>query len=463
MSKNLCFNRFFVHKAGSKTLLINELGRWLPLSKQEWSAVQKKKPNPGLLKKLESSGMVFSKKGKEQLVRDYRAHYKHLFHPVSLHIVNPTNRCNHRCAYCYSNSQALASNKEGIDMDAKTAKKVIDFIWQTPSNHFVIEFQGGEPLANFPAIEAMVAYASKKKPRKQVHWRLVSNLSLMDRTIAAFLKKNNVVDICTSLDGPKQLHDKNRPLNKSSSYERTVYWANALQKEFGFKQVGALCTVTKHSLPFAEQIVDEYLRQGMHDITAISLRKIGRAKQNWPKIGYSPKQFFLFWKQMVEYCISLNRRGQRISEQTAALMLRKISSPESIFHTCYSKPCGAALMQCSYQPDGSIFTCDEGKSEPLFKIGSINQTYKEVFSSPNALNMVALSSSLGLACNNCKWTGFCKFCPVMAFAEQGSLIPLLSGLFECRLKKLQFPYLFEKLFSKDAKILVNWSKKAPIA
>jgi len=463
MSKNLCLNRFFVHglKDGN-ALLLNDLGGWLPVSPQELGAIQKSEIGGVLLKKLEIKGFVFSSKGKNQLVKDYRAHYRHLFYPVSLHIVNPTNRCNHNCLYCYSNSRPIASKQKGIDMDPATAKKAIDFIWQTPSNQFVIEFQGGEPLANFPAIEAMIDYAAKKKPKKQVHWRIVSNLSLMDATIARFFKKNNVSDICTSLDGPKKLHDKNRPLSNGSSYETVTYWINALRSEFGFKQIGALCTVTKHSLPFAEEIVDEYLRQGLHDVTAVSLRPLGRAKQNWGKIGYDAEQFFRFWQQMVEYCISLNRKGKYISEQTASLMLRKISSPESIFHTCYSKPCGAALMQCSFQPNGDIYSCDEAKAEPLFKIGSIGQTYKEVFTSPAALNLVSLSSGLSLPCNNCKWTGFCKFCPVTAYAEQGSLVPLLSQHFECNLKQKQFPYLFEKLFGEDKSILLDWVKKAEI-
>lgn len=463
LSKNLCLNRFFAHEtANGKTLLLNDLGSWLPVSRQELDAIESKKIGGQLFKKLEEKGFVFSSKGKQQFIKNSREHYRHLFYPISLHIVNPTNRCNHNCLYCYSNSQPVASKQKGLDMDAAAVRKVIDFIWQTPSNQFVIEFQGGEPLANFPAIETMIDYAAKKKPRKQVHWRIVSNLSLMDATIAGFFKKNNVNDICTSLDGPKRLHDKNRPLSKGSSYAQVTYWINALRSEFGFKQIGALCTITKHSLPFATQIVDEYLQQGLPDVTAVSLRPIGRAKQNWGKIGYDAGQFFRFWQQMVEYCISLNRKGQRISEQTAAIMLRKISSPESIFHTCYSKPCGAALMQCSFQPNGDIYSCDEAKALPLFKIGSIGQSYKEVFTSPAALNLVALSSSLSLPCNNCKWTGFCKFCPVTAYAEQGSLVPLLAEHFECNLKQKQFPFLFDKIFSKDRSALMNWVKKAKI-
>ncbi|MBN2067362.1 MAG: radical SAM protein [Candidatus Diapherotrites archaeon] len=442
--------------------MINDLGRWVVLSKKELEAVQKNSVGSALLKKLESGGMALSKKGQSQLVKDYRVRYGHLFHPVSLHIVNPTNRCSQSCLYCYSNSQGISSKKKGLDMSPETARKTIDFIWQTPSNGFVVEFQGGEPLANFPAIQEMVGYAKSKRPKKKVHWRLVSNLTLMDNDIASFLKKNNITDVCTSLDGPKELHDANRPMH-GSSYEKAVYWINALRSDFGFKQIGALCTVTRKSLPFAKQIVDEYLKLGLPDVTAVSLRKIGRAKPNWQKIGYSPAQFFGFWREMVDYCIALNRKGIPVSEQTCSILLRKILSPERISHTCYSKPCGAALMQCSFQPDGSIYSCDEGKAESLFKIGSIAQSYKSVFASPAALNLVSLSSGLGLYCNNCKWTGFCRLCPVTTYAEQHSLIPVLPELFECRLKMLQFPYLFEKLFSNDAKILEKWSKKAAVA
>jgi radical SAM protein with 4Fe4S-binding SPASM domain len=113
-------------------------------------------------------------------------------------------------------------------------------------------------------------------------------------------------------------------------------------------------------------------------------------------------------------------------------------------------------MQCSYLPNGDIYTCDEAKAEPIFRIGSVNQAYKAVFTSPEALNIISLSSALGLACNECAFTGFCRFCPVMAYCTQGNFVPKLALDSDCKTKKAQFEFLLEKVFSAEK----NSGKKA---
>ncbi len=450
-------NKFFLHKlANGKNLLITELGRFTALTGQEFQQFQKGSLSKELFKKLEESHLIATEKNKPKMVSDYRTRYGHAGEGISLHIVNPSMKCNQNCLYCYANAQPL--ERKGFDLDQKTAKKIVDFIWQTPRKNLVIEFQGGEPLANFPAIEYIVNYAKTKKGKK-VHWRIVSNLSLMDDTIASFFKKNKVLDICTSLDGPKNVHDKNRLLKGGSSFDKTVEWIKRLKQDHDFEYVGALCTVTKHSLPYAKEIVDQYLELGLPDITPVPLRKIGRAAKNWEKIGYQGHEYLSFWKQALEYCLQKTREGKKISEQFSVMMLDKMNKVRPSYHTCFSKPCGAALMQCSYQPNGDIYTCDEAKAEPIFKIGDIEQSYEQVFTSPEALNMVSISSSLGFACNECPFTGFCRICPVMLYCTQGNLVPKLSFDEDCKTKKAQFSYLLEKLFGPDKDILREWQGK----
>jgi len=448
------FNKYFVHKLnGKRVLLITDLGRFVPLSSQEFNDFQNKKISSFLFKKLEQNHIIATEKNKPEIVNDYRMRYGHLCEGVSLHIVNPTMRCNQSCPYCYAKSLPL--DAKGFDMDEKTAKKVVDFAWQSPRKDIVIEFQGGEPLANFPIIEFIINYAKQKKG-KNIHWRIVSNLTQIDETIASFLQKNKVFDLCTSLDGPKELHDRNRPWSKGSSFEKASYWIEKLRSEYGFSQIAALCTVTKNSLPFAREIVNTYLELGFNDVTPVPLRKIGFASKNWESMGYASQEYLDFWQEMVEYCLNLTRQGKLVSEQFSVLMLSQMNRFEPSYHTCFSKPCGAALMQTSYQPNGDIFTCDEAKAEPMFKIGSVDQSYKEVFTSPAALNMVSLSSSLGFICNECKFTGFCRMCPVLIYSTQGNFVPKLALDQDCKMKKAQLSFLIEKLFSKDGKILEKW-------
>lgn len=448
------FNKHFVHRLGNGDfLLITELGRTACLGKGEFTAMRRDQLSEQLSKKLEESHILATEQNRTAIAEDYALRYGHACNGISLHIINPTLRCNQACHYCYANSRPI--NARGFDMDESTAKKTVDFIWQSPSENIVIEFQGGEPLANFPIVEFIINYANAKKG-KRVHWRLVSNLTMMDETMASFFKKNHVFDICTSIDGPKSLHDKNRPWSGGSSHSKAVHWINCLKQDYGFKHIGALCTVTKNSLPFAREIVDTYIELGFPDLTPVPLRKIGLAGKNWEKIGYSWQEYIGFWKETVGCCIQKTREGKQISEQFSVMSLGKIGRIEPGNHTCFSKPCGAALMQCSYLPNGDVFTCDEAKAEPIFRIGNIGQSYKSVFTSPEALNIVSISSGLGFACNECKFTGFCRFCPVITYCTQGNFVPKLALDEDCKMKKAQFEFLLEKLYSKDRKILLKW-------
>ena len=235
------FSKYFVHKIGGKNFaLITDAGNWLNVSAKELESISENSCSKRLLERLERKKIILTAKNKRALSKDYAARFAHLQQGISLHIINPTMRCNQFCQCCYADSRPMQSS--GSDMGVETARKTVDFIWQSPGKSIIIEFQGGEPLANFPAIGSMIDYASRNRPRKRIHWRMVSNFSLMDETIASYLKKHKVLDLCTSLDGPKKIHDRNRPLH-CGSYRKVVYWLDALRNGFRVGKIGAPCTV----------------------------------------------------------------------------------------------------------------------------------------------------------------------------------------------------------------------------
>ena len=86
-----------------------------------------------------------------------RENHAHLFSPTSLFILAVTNRCNNACVYCQANGGAKCA-----DLDIPTARKIIDRIAASPAKHLTIEFQGGEPLMNFPVLQEVVRYSREK-------------------------------------------------------------------------------------------------------------------------------------------------------------------------------------------------------------------------------------------------------------------------------------------------------------
>lgn len=453
----------FAHKRfeNGQVLITADHGGWALLSSEEFDRFRlgKAHENPDLYNLLKDKGLIISKSNETALLNDCRRRFCYLTSGVSLHIISPTLRCNHSCIYCHAKSVPM--DAKGYDMDTDTAKQVVDFIFQTPMNGFTIEFQGGEPLANFPVVEYIIDYAKSKAAEtgKSPNFILVSNLTLMDRDILNFLTDNNV-GICTSLDGPKELHEKNRKyLGEGNNYKKLVYWIDVIKHEY-CQDLNALPTITRHSLPYWKEIVDTYIENDFSRIRARHMINSGFAHTRWSEIGYSADEFLTFWKKMVDYCFELNRKGRKIIEGMSILLSRKFLCKDHQAYMCFSAPCGAALSQAAYIPNGDVYACDESRSHGVFRLGNVSEnTYKEIYSSPSAVGLVDLSSGFSSHCDACVWKPYCGNCLVTVYGEQESLVSKLPVDRECKIRGGMIEHIFKTLCleNKNSKILLDWA------
>ncbi len=457
---DFAFNHFWNKKIGDRVVLCTENGDWTDLTPEDYAEVARGEVYPGtkLFEILESHGIIATKKNIGSIISDTRKRFGYLASGVSLHIIAVTLRCNHACIYCHAKAHPL--NASGKDMDEKTAIAATDFAFQTPSKEFIIEFQGGEPLANFGAIQTIISRAKElsKKTGKKAKFNLVSNLSLLDDEKLAYLIENKV-GICTSFDGPKEVHDYNRKLTGGSSYDLVTKWIRAIRDDYKY-DVHALPTVTRKTLSFGKELVDEYVEFGFGQVRARGLNNAGIARSAWDKIGYSPEEYLSFWKGVAEYCLKLNREGKSgIREGLLTLIAQKITSKNNIAYTCFGAPCGAALMQAAYDHEGNIYACDEARSFEEFRIGNFKtQKYSEVFASKQALDFVDLSSGLKTMCDACAWHPYCGPCMVCTYGAQGNIVPKLALDHECAVRKGMIGFVFEKLVANgpEKKIIEKW-------
>jgi len=178
----------------------------------------------------------------------------------SVHTVVVTLRCNFKCLYCHAS--VVDPSRFEYDMTPETARRVVDFAFSSPNPDLMIEFQGGEPLLNWPVVRFIVAYARKRAARekRRLHLALISNFSLLDDAKADFLSEYGV-SFCTSLDGPEELHNKNRLYLGGNTHREVVGWIRRLQERrasgSAIDPPNAICTVTRFSLPHAKAIVDQ--------------------------------------------------------------------------------------------------------------------------------------------------------------------------------------------------------------
>ena len=152
----------------------------------------------------------------------------------------------------------------------------LDLALRSPSPTIKIEFQGGEPLLNFPLIRQVVCEAKRRNPGKELAFVIATNLALISPEILEFCQEHQIL-ISTSLDGPKDLHNANRPRPGGDSYEKAIEGIRLARNSLGGDKVSALMTTTERSLNKVKEIVDEYLAQGFDGIFLRPLSPYGFA------------------------------------------------------------------------------------------------------------------------------------------------------------------------------------------
>ena len=317
-------NNFNFKKLKNNLVLVtNDFGRYAFLTSDDFKLLilNKIDKNSSLYKELHDRLFIIESNdiNSEEITMVLREMKNYLFQSTSLHIFVLTNRCNLKCIYCQA--QDHKALERGI-MSRETAQRAIDIALQSPNSNLSFEFQGGEPLINFPIIKFMVEYTEANKKDKHISYNLVSNFSLMTDEIADFLVSKNI-SVCTSLDGPEWLHCKNRRvIGEGNSYNLMFDGLDKLRKR-GLKP-GAIQTTTRHSLGAAKEIVREYVKQGMNSIFLRPLTPLGFAKTDWEQIGYTAEEFLEFYKAAFEEILQVNKEGIWFAEQHAAIFLRKI-------------------------------------------------------------------------------------------------------------------------------------------
>jgi len=455
-NEQLGFFRF--GKLNKKYLLTNETGEHLFLKPELFKKFLEGKisKKTKIYKELLDKGLIKSESNIPSLISKYREKNLFLFKAPSLHIIVVTLRCNHKCIYCQASSRGMEEKK--YDMSISTAKKVVDTIFSSPGQLLSIEFQGGEPLANWKTVKFIIEYAIKKsiKTKKRLIMPLVTNLSLMDEKKYNFLIKHNV-KICTSLDGPEELHNKNRIYQEGNSYQETIKWikkAEDRKKNNPRLRINALTTISKYSLKYPKEIVDEYIKWNIDDIHLRPLSFLGFSGKMQSTIGYSAQEFFIFWKKAMDYIIKKNLQGKIFSERGSRIILEKILTPQNPGFLDLRSPCGAGIGQLLYDYDGKVYTCDEGRmtGDDTFMIGNVNKdNYKKIISHPTIKTMCMASLLEDLPCDKCVYKPYCGVCPVQNYVLYKNIFPQLKKNERCVLHKKIFDYLFEKMENKRIK------------
>jgi His-Xaa-Ser system radical SAM maturase HxsB len=461
---------FRFEKNNRNVFITNEVGEYITLSSDIFQQLvsHKLSPQTGEYLDLKAKHIVAESNYDQvidMLAIKYRTKKSYLDGFTYLHMVVPTLCCNSKCIYCQVSSKE--STEKHYRMTEKTAKNVVNTIFKTPSQYIKIEFQGGEPLINFDIVRYIIEYAERINilHKKYLEFVICSNLTMINEKILHYLKEHKVY-ISTSLDGPKWLHDKNRPLRDgTSSYDSFMLNLEMARSILGKEKVSALMTSTVDSIHNYPAIIDEYVKQGFNYIFLRSLNPYGMAVQNKEQIGYKMHDYIEAYKSALDYIIDLNIKGTFFVEGYAQILLRRILTPFSTGFVDLQSPAGIGISGAIYNYDGNVYVSDEGRmlaamGDDKFVLGNVNSNkYPEIFLNTKLIKLISDSFLECMpGCSGCAYLPFCGADPVRNYIEYGDLIGNRMNSSSCHKNKAIIRYLLDLIETGREDVLnVFWS------
>lgn len=423
----------FEPMADGEVVLTNFVGEFAFLTREELQATVSKKLIPGsktysLLRSrhfIKESGDAASI---ELLGLKTRTKFSKLRNFTNLHIFVVTLRCDHSCQYCQVSRQS--ENKAAFDMTVDMAEKGLEIVFRSPNPAIKIEFQGGEPLLNFDLIKHIVRRAKEinEKQKRDLQFVITTTLSLVTDEILAFCKEHKIY-LSSSLDGPEDLHNMNRPRPGRDSYARFAEGLQKTRDALGYDAVSALMTTSPASLTRVKEIIDEYLKHGFDGIFLRHLSPYGFAIKTKSYAAYNVDRWLDFYREGLDYIIDLNKQGVRFTEQFASLLLTKMLTSNDPGFVDLMNPTGAGIAAVVFNYDGDVYASDESRmlremGDTTFKLGHLaTSSYDDIFTNETLLNALEDSFTLSAPmCSDCAFEPWCGTDPVFHHAMHGDVL-----------------------------------------
>lgn len=466
---SVTFPAFFrVREVDGSYVVTNAQGDWVILTQPDFKAFGEGTVEPGgaLWNRLKVTNLIRAEFDVPAAVARLKKRMKFLESGPNLHMLVVTLRCNETCVYCH----ASRANMDAVhtDMSAETAEKSIDLALGSSSPFITIEFQGGEPLVNFTVVKHAIEYGQRRAREvgKSIEFTMVSNLSLMDEAKLSFLLDHRV-QICTSIDGPEHLHDKQRKLIASSAFKATVHWIERINKAYvergldpSLYHVEALLTTTREALSRGREIVDTYASLGCRALFLRPIDPFGFVEKTAHRVEYPREEYLRFYRDTTDYIIELNKKGAQILERYAAIFLTKILNGEDPNFLDIRSPSGAGISAIAYNYDGLVFAGDEARmlhetGDDTFLLGRVGElTYEKMMGHPT-IRALVLASNVNSRpdCVNCAYNPYCGVDAVHTYKTQGSLSGRMRESTVSAVHKGIMDYLFEKIRENDPEVM----------
>lgn len=385
---------------------------------------------------------------------------------LSLLTLQVTQQCNLRCKYCLYSGSYLNRTHSDKRMSEEIAKKSIDFYINRSCNtpELNLGFYGGEPLLEFDFVKKCMEYVEEKAEGKKVRYNITTNGTLLNDGIVECFEKHGV-SLMISLDGPREVHDKNRRFafndsgtfdvimrnmdnikTKYPDYYRSIHFNIVIDPENSFSSINEFFMnfeLTKEGNVNSTFVTERYNKNSVRVNEDIIKER-----------GYELFKGLLWQTERLDGSnISSIIKNDFAKEKTAMEIFMKPAKalPDKGHH---SGPCVPGAARMFVDINGNLFPCERvSESSEAMKIGSI-ETGFDIGKIRELINIGKLTEE---KCKDCWAFRTCEQCAACADAVTGlsadkkmSMCGIAKYTVEERLKNFctlsEFGYDFGKGF-----------------
>ncbi len=355
----------------------------------------------------------------DDLIELYKKEMKHLdaeMHqfrfnePLNCVYIDPTDRCNANCPYCYIPSKI---RKQGTQMNAEQ----LDITLGKVAEHFkgskkkpVIVFHAAEPLL----VKGLLFDAIKKYHGK-MRFGIQTNALLLERPDVDFIKKYRV-GIGISLDAPTAaVNNLSRVSGKGDgNFKKAV---RALNWFNGYEGLNVICTVNKYNVDKLSSLV-EFLHK--KKVPMVLLNPVRLTQKRSEKVRPDDMLFAKNLIKAADTAMALTKSTKRqIVIGNFANVLLAIISPSARRMMCDISPCGGGRTFLTVTADGSMVPCGEFIGFKEFSGGNIFRTSIEAAMSSKPFRKIRARKVENIEeCDICDFRHICGSpCPAEMYAR----------------------------------------------
>lgn len=313
--------------------------------------------------------------------------------------------CNMNCKYCFYHDVMDHREKGNYGfMTIETLEEIVRKAFMYAQDYVGFAFQGGEPtLVGIEFYEAFIQLEQKYNHNKiMVGHFLQTNGIIIDENWAIFFQKHNFL-IGLSMDGPSEIHDKNRVDLKGVGTHSRVQKAAKLLNKYKV-EYNILTVVTRNIARHPKQVYQFLKKNGFNYMQFIPCIDDFEKVPGMEKFSLKTEDYGNFLCNLFDLWYIDVKKGAGVSIRMFDNILQMLLgyAPESC------DMAGVCTVNSVIEADGSVYPCDFYALDE-WKLGMIQEEgFEKLKTKTNGIEFIKCSMDKSQECRHCRYLKLCR-------------------------------------------------------